>query len=161
MKTLLFGGAYSVGKTTAIIRLTQKLINSGYRVIVGSIPPTNPAHRDIRLILEGSDNTGRIIKIYINSATDTYDTILDAKKFIDNYEPVDYFISSIRDHDFWPRRDFFSVMGINPTSNDLLEIPLAKITRKKGNFVIALNWYESTLDKLVDKIIKEQPFNFI
>ena len=40
MESLLFGGANSVGKTEAITRLTQKLINTRlYQVIAGTLPP--------------------------------------------------------------------------------------------------------------------------
>jgi hypothetical protein len=43
----------------------------------------------------------------------------------------------------------------------VLEIPLAKITRRNNGFNVALSWYEVALDKLVEKIIREQPYNFI
>jgi hypothetical protein len=161
MKALLFGGACSVGKTEAIIRLTKKILDSGFSVERGEFPPSNPNHKDIRLVLSGTDNKGEIIAIYINSATDSTNIIYDAKRFLDNAGTVNFIISSVRDYDFWPRKDFFQIMGIDPLSSDVLEIPLAKITRRNNGFNVALSWYEVALDKLVEKIIREQPYNFI
>ncbi len=161
MKTLLFGGACSVGKTEAIIRLTKKLMDNGFSVATGEFPPSNPNHKDIRLVLSGTDNAGETIAIYINSATDSTNIIYDAKRFLDNVGTVNFIISSVRDYDFWPRKDFFQIMGIDPSSSDVFEIPLAKVTRRSDSFDVALSWYEATLDKLVEKIIREQPFNFI
>ncbi|GMO69905.1 MAG: hypothetical protein Ta2A_18340 [Treponemataceae bacterium] len=139
MKYLLFGGAQSVGKSETIWRLGLFLCSTKhFKIVVGSIPAT---FTDFKAILEGVDHSGKQVRIAINSGTDTPDIILSFKKFCDSSGIYDIIISSIRDHDFHPRSYFIKTMGI--TSEDfVLEIPLAKITRKNGSRIIALTWYK-------------------
>jgi hypothetical protein len=64
----------------------------------------------------------------------------------------------IRDDGFYPRHDFYNILGINNNTPNLLEIPLAKITRrKKTNF--ALSWYKYQTDLLIDHILNNAPYN--
>lgn len=106
------------------------------------------------------DNKNNNIKIIINSPSDTVPIINDFKKFYDiNGGNYDIVISSIRDDGFYPRTDFFKIMNINPTTNFVLEIPLAKITRRETNFTTALNWYNIQIDNLISHALQNQPFN--
>lgn len=50
-------------------------------------------------------------------------------------------------------------MGINPTDKNLIEIPLAKITRRGTNFTTALNWYSEKIKQLIIHTLDKRPFN--
>jgi len=154
MESLLIGGAPSVGKSEAIYRLTNRLTSKGFRVVAGSIPKS---FDDFMVVIEGVNQNNEKVRIIINSATDTVDIIIDFKTFFDINGKYDILISSIRDNNFWPRQDFFKIMGINENQN-LIEIPMGKITRRKGNFSIALNWYKNKMDRLIDNILSNNPF---
>lgn len=157
MDCLLFGGAQNVGKSETIFRLANRLVGSGFTIIGGSIPVT---FNDFRVVLEGMSGLGVKIKIILNSATDTVDIINDFKNFYDsNGGLYDIMISSVRDDDFWPRNDFFRIMNINTTKDFILEIPLAKISRRGSNKLVALNWYEQQIDNLIEHTITNRPFS--
>lgn len=157
MDCLLFGGAPNVGKSETIFRLANRLVSVGFRIVNGSIPAS---FNDFRVVLEGTNKTGTDIKIIINSATDTVDIINNFKNFYDsNGGSYDIMISSVRDHNFWPRNNFFRIMNINSTKDFILEIPLAKITRRDSNKIVALNWYEEQIDALVKHTLSNTPFN--
>ncbi len=156
MECLLIGGAQSVGKSEAIYRLTNNLTAFGYTVVAGSIPAT---FSDFRVVLEGQNRFGKIVRIIINSPTDTVDIINDFKTFFDTNGNYDILISSIRDGNFWPRGDFFRIMNISRPKEFILEIPLAKITRRDSNFPIALNWYQTQIDNLLNHIVVNTPYN--
>lgn len=157
MNYLLIGGAQSVGKSETIFRLANNLISRGFTLKAGTIPTT---FTDFRCVLEGLDNNKNIVKIILNSPSDTVPIINDFKKFYDTNGGIyDIVISSIRDEGFHPRTDFFRIMNLNPITNFILEIPLAKITRRGTNFTTALNWYNTQIDNLINHSLQNQPFN--
>ncbi|MBY8963157.1 hypothetical protein KJK34_10375 [Flavobacterium sp. D11R37] len=156
MDCLLIGGAQSVGKSETIYRLTENLIAAGYLVTAGTFPAT---FTDFRVVLQGPNRFGKTVNIIINSPTDTVDIINDFKSFFDANGTYDILISSIRDVNFWPRGDFFRIMGITSPKDFILEIPLAKITRRDTNFPIALNWYQRQMDNLMNHLLVNTPFN--
>ncbi|RYF26788.1 MAG: hypothetical protein EOO42_00600 [Flavobacteriales bacterium] len=157
MKYLLFGGAPNVGKSESIYRLALHLLTIGFTDVHSSVPTI---FSDFRAILTGIDKNGKLVRIIFNSATDTPGLIKAFKDFYDLNGSYDILVSSIRDDDFWPRKDFFSIMGISPTSTDITEIPLAKITRR-NDFQMALDWYIEKLDKLTLHILANTPFELV
>ena len=165
MECLLIGGAPEVGKSNTIYRIALRLRNMGFKVIAGNIPIPKTGtvlipSSDFRAVLEGVNNQNKTIKIIINSPTDTVDIINTFKKFYDgNGGTYNILISSVRDDNFWPRSDFFRIMNINSSKDFILEIPLAKITRKKTNRPVALNWYELQLDNLIKHTLSNRPYN--
>ncbi|KOS05533.1 hypothetical protein AM493_05415 [Flavobacterium akiainvivens] len=157
MECLLIGGAQSVGKSETIYRLAQRLIRAGFGIIAGTLPIP---FSDFRVVLEGSNKYGKKIKIIINSPTDTDIIINDFKVFFDsNGGSYDILISSVRDDDFWPRPQFFSIMNISTPKDFILEIPLGKITRRGLNFPVALAWYQQQNDFLIDHTLSNTPFD--
>lgn len=156
MNSLLIGGAQRVGKSKTIYKIAKILVGNGFVVIAGVIPTT---FDDFKVVLEGLDKNKQKVTIIMNSATDTSDIIKDFKKFFDKNGNYDILISSVRDDDFYPRKQFFDIMGINPNEKNLIEIPLAKITRRGGNFAIALNWYSEKIEKLIIHTLNNNPFN--
>lgn len=154
MNCLLLGGAPSVGKSESIYRLTKYLLLNGFVDVTSTVPST---FKDFRAILEGKNKNGKQIRIIINTPTDTEVIICDFKAFFDCNGNYDILISSVRDDDFWPRNGFFRTMNLY---NDfVLEIPLAKITRRDYNFKKALNWYQEKIDKLLIHTLKNNPFD--
>lgn len=157
MKYLLIGGAPNTGKTGSLNRLVAILIGTKRfkNVANWNYPPT-VANGDFRLILEGLDSNKKLIRIYINSATDTKKIIQDCKKFHDIHQPIDIIISSIRDV-FSARTDFFTIMGVDNSVDYVLELPLAKV-RRGNHRGLCLNWYEQKIDNLLIHTLENNPF---
>ena len=156
MECLLIGGAESVGKSETIYRITKNLIKSGFIIVAGTFPST---FEDFRAVLEGKNTEGKTVRIIINSPTDTVIIINAFKDFFDNNGNYDILISSVRDGGFWPRGDFFNIMNISKPKDFILEIPLAKITRRGTNFDTALDWHQRKMDDLTNHILTNNPFN--
>ncbi|MCY1530963.1 hypothetical protein D9M68_661730 [compost metagenome] len=156
MDCLLFGGAPSVGKSETIYRLTLFLLSKGFVDVLGTVPAS---FSDFNAVLEGLDKSGKNVRVVINTATDTPALIHRFKHFFDTNGSYDILISSVRDDNFWPRNQFFTIMGISASSHKIIEIPLAKITRRGASFSTALSWYETSNDALNQHILSSQPFN--
>src|ERR1043165_8090863 len=102
MKYLLLGGAQSVGKTETIYRTAQFLLGRGFTVHSGTIP-TTPV--DFTAVLQGVDNSGVVIYILVNGATDTPAIINNFVKFYNGLSiTVDIIISSVRDGSYSDRK---------------------------------------------------------
>jgi hypothetical protein len=165
MNYLLFGGTHNVGKSETIWRITQNLRNRRFTIVAGSIPtlpiPLPPIpFPDFKVVLQGTDRTGKTINVLINSPTDDPTKIKELRDFLDSLNfSVDILISSIRDANSWPRQCFEIAFPINPPVDFRLEIPLAKIIRQRADFQAALTWYQQTIDLLVKHILSRDPFN--
>ncbi|MDB5122395.1 MAG: hypothetical protein JWP94_524 [Mucilaginibacter sp.] len=155
MDCLLFGGAPSVGKSEAIYRLALKLIGKGFIDRLSLVPAT---FRDFSAVLDGVNKKGEPIRIILNSATDTTAIIQNFKNFFDLHGPYDVLVSSVRDGGFYPRQDFFSIMGISHASHYITELPMAKLTRRDRNLTTALAWYQTKIDALVQHVNSNPPF---
>lgn len=158
MNYLLISGAPNVGKTGTIYRLTEFLItHKSFKVICGQVPSSQ---KDFIALIEGYNQQNQKIIIAVNSASDNTETISKFKEFLsaNNNFNVSIIISSIRDHNFFPRKIFFEIMDINDSNIDI-EIPLAKITRRKQHKNTAMQWYKNKIDNLVQFILNRQPFN--
>lgn len=166
MKYLLIGGAENVGKSETIYHIANYLVNfKKFQIVVGNIPSISSTGSapDFRCILSGNDKDGKTVKIIINSPSDTKEIIEEFKEFYDeNGSNYDIMISSIRDDNFYPRNEFISIMEIPnplPKGSYLLEIPLAKITRRTTNFRGALSWYKDKIQVLLKHTLSNLPFN--
>lgn len=156
MKSLLIGGAQNTGKSQAIYRIANTLLGKGFKIIAGSIPAS---FIDFMVVLKGKDNNGKTVLIIINSATDTEDIIKEFKKFFDANGVYDMLISSVRDDDYYPRKEFFKIMKLNGKDDFILEIPFAKITRIKKYRANPLKWFANNMDNLITHLLKNNPFN--
>lgn len=156
MKYFLVGGAPNVGKSESIHRCTLALMSRGFKVVKGTV---HPHQKDFRAILEGLNQNGKTIKILINTASDTPAIIEKFKRFMGKNDPCDICISPVRDDDFWPRKEFFRILDIDIKKSFILEIPLAKITRRGSNKTRALHWYRHQVDDLIKYCLKSNPFN--
>ncbi len=159
MNYLLVGGAYSVGKSESIYRLTQYLLTKGFEMVNVDKETEIKAGRDFKAILEGKNTKSKTVRILINTATDTPEIIENLKLFRDENLPVDIMISSIRDNDFWPRKSFFNILNLDCKSENIIEVPLGKITRRGNNFDVALEWYQTKIDELLIRLLYNEPFN--
>jgi len=155
---LLIGGAQSVGKTQTIIRTADYLLNNGFKLKEGIYPN---AKKDILILIEGLDKAKNKIRIIINSGTDTIYLIQKLKNFYDDNLPIDFIISSVRDDGAFPSREFYKIMNISQPTDTVIEIPLAKITRRGVHTNPAISWYEDTIDKLIKHVLSNNPFNVI
>jgi thymidylate kinase len=151
MKYILIGGAESVGKTESICRLEKYLINKKGFNVLKRIPQP---YGDFMAILAGKNKNGEKIRIAINSASDTIAIIRAFKKLLDENKNISLVISSIRDNNFFPRKEFLEIIDI--TENDIdIELPLARITRRGEKRKTALKWYKEKIDTLLIKLLKE------
>jgi hypothetical protein len=155
MKCLLLGGAPSVGKSETIYRITQFLRTKGFNTRRGFVPA---AFSDFYAVIEKPNDNGNPTRIIINTLTETRSFIYNFKYFFDTNGTYDLLISSVMDDSFLQRKEFFSIMCLNPTTDTIIEIPLGKITRRDDNFNIALDWYQETMYKLLQHILQISPF---
>ena len=157
MNFLLFGGQPDSGKTSTVTRLTTLLLSAPFlfNVAGGTFPPARGT--DFLILLQRTLN-GKSRYIIINSPSDDALTINNLRDFIVKH--IDVIVSSIRDIG-WERNHFFTTLKINSMDANVFEIPLAKVTRRhaSGLFVPAMNWYENTVDSLVNFIITHSSFN--
>ena len=156
MNCLLIGGAEDTGKSQAIYRIATRLQANGFIIIAGSIPES---FDDFRVILEGMDNKGKIVKIIINSSTDTEEIIKIFRRFFDANGIYNLLISSVRDDDYYPRKEFFEIMQLNGPDDFVLEIPFGKITRIKKYRARPLQWFANNMDNVINHILQGVPFN--
>jgi len=150
MEYILIGGAPSVGKSECIHRIAKFLLAEGFLDAQNLVPHK---FKDFTAILEKTNESGEITRVVINSATDTTDIIYSFKNFCEENGQFNVLISSIRDGGFWPRNEFFEIMGIDRKSGNITEFPLAKITRRGDNFDKALKWYKEKTDRLIKSVL--------
>ncbi|WP_419212589.1 hypothetical protein ACNR9Q_00325 [Maribacter sp. X9] len=162
---LLIGGQQNTGKSETMARLFI-VLSSRYSSVINvhpftSPPPTNP-FEDFSAILQGVDVNGKQVNILIHSPTDDMDNINLLRTNIAANKP-DVVICSIRDIN-WQRQSVLEIID----KHFHLEIPLARITRRgansgnpNSNFQQALNWYQNTIDRLINRTLSQNPFDLI
>lgn len=161
MNFLLFGGQPDSGKTSTVTRLTNLLLSAPFSFVVvdGTFPPTRGT--DFLILLQRTFD-GQHEYIIVNSPSDDAPAINNLRDFIVKHSDknIDIVVSSVRDIG-WERNHFFATLKINPTDANVFEIPLARVTRRhtSGLFTPAMNWYENTVDRLVNFVITHPPFN--
>lgn len=165
MKFLLIGGQPNTGKSETIARLFLLLskkypnITNAHTIPTNIHPPTNPL-LDFSVLLTGFNNLNEEVKILIHSPTDDKFNIDLLENNIKKFSP-DIVITSIRDLD-WQRDNVLKIVD----TNFHLEIPLARITRRKNSnvnnkFNTALDWYRDTVDNTIERSINQAPFNLV
>jgi hypothetical protein len=157
MKILLISGMECVGKTTSIRRLTDTLIReNGFHLENCASLPLRLTE-DFKIILFKND-----FRIIINSASDSTEITNSFKIFFEEniLQGYNILISSVRDDDFYPRKDFFETISqLSQSSDFTLEIPLAKTTRRGDNLDKQLKWYKEKIDCLLTHILQCPPYN--
>ena len=150
METLLIGGAPSTGKTGAIIWVENYLLSKGFKCVKKIV-----LNADFMAILEGKNKDKKIIRIVINSASDTEDIIDKFYSFMNSNGIYDILISSIRD--IYHERDYL-FNKIKPLSKGIVEFPLAKITRR-NDYQKAKAWYDKYVFSMLEAVLLNQPFS--
>lgn len=155
MEYLLLGGTQNVGKSENIYYLVKDVLiqKKNFLVIEGVFPDI---FQDFTVVLEGADKNGKMVKIIANTPTDDPISINRLKDVRDNNSNSDILISSVRDNGHWEREYFFEKMEL---FSNFIEVPLAKINRKRASFNIVLNWYQDTVRKLLTHVLELPPFN--
>jgi len=154
MDYFLIGGAPSSGKSEAITRLVDYLIQQK-NFVRGNL--SSLSQKDFFCTLDGKDKNNNSIKILVTSATDTFQIIDRFALYAKNNNPYKFVISSIRDEGDSMRHYFFRKMNV--TSNDYcFEMPLAKITRRT-TWAVAHQWYKDKIDFILNDFIGRAPFN--
>jgi len=164
MDFLLFVGAPSVGKTEAITRVVDYLVNKkGFVQIHHEF--INKHKIDFLCVLNGKNKSGKSITIIVSSAGDNQAVINKFNAYIknNNNPPCDFIIGATRDvDDRYKIRSYFmnTIVTPNRTPNSIcFEIPLAEITRKGKLRATALQWYRDKIDIIVNNnILANAPF---
>lgn len=161
MNFFLFGGQPDSGKTSTITRLAATLLTPTFSFAIadGTFPPARGD--DFTVLLERTVH-GKKQYIIINSPSDNAAPINNLKAFIDKHysKGIGIIISSVRDIN-WERNYFFSTLKISPIDANVFEMPLARVTRRSssGLFPLAIAWYEATIDRHVNQVLTNPPFN--
>ena len=155
MKYLLFEGASNVGKTTAIIRFANSLINKhGYVCINGTVPAAG-SNKDFKAVLENANAKSGAKRIIVNSASDYLETLDECKSFADSNKPYDIVISSCRmEQKLYSY--FFKIFSVNISNDKVFEIPMAKINhRNQALKNHAMQWYKDKIEALADFLFSQ------
>jgi len=150
MKFLLFGGARNTGKTESISRLTENLINKGYKEIYSKTIVNK--YCDFQCVLQGKEKT-----ILIHSHTDNIYSIKKLIEFYKSFDKIDIVITSIRNMDDGMRKNLKEMFPIDFLEDEVVEIPLAKVVsgKTRGRNIV---WYLDKIEKLTLKLIELEPF---
>lgn len=155
MKYLLFEGASNVGKTTAIIRFANSLINNhGYVCVNGNVPAAG-SNKDFKAVLKNVNAKSGAKRIIVNSASDYPETLDECKSFADSNKPYDIVISSCRmEQDLYSY--FFKIFSVNNSTDKIFEIPMAKINhRNQALKKHSMRWYKDKIDNLADFLFSQ------
>lgn len=157
---LIISGPPRVGKTPALVNLTTELTSRrGFTVTDGTFPPVQ-SQRDILCLVEGLDNTGRHVKIIINSATDLHALIDDLWNFYQKHPDVDMIFTSSR-HENDPERHYlFNRMQINLPGNDVVEIPRGRMITGYSR-AAAVPWFQATMQQHILHTLRWPPFSLL
>jgi hypothetical protein len=168
---LILSGAPGTGKTGTLIRLTANFLlgKKGFTHVLSQPPtpyPGNPG-ADFLALFERqpmpSEVPQRLIRVVVNTGMDRpcYAGVL--KKFLDHCRQLgkapDIIITAGRDANFHPSPHFWKIMGISPANPNVIQVPLAKITRRGHGHSLALTWYRQQVDALLEHILSNAPFN--
>jgi hypothetical protein len=166
-KYLILPGAPGTGKTGALIRLTASFLlgKKGF-IHVPSQPPDDQYAYPPKLgvdFLALFENQQRRIRIMVNTGMDSPRCAYKLKGFIKqcgqwNMMP-DIIITAGRDANFYPSSHFWRTMEISQNNPNVIQVPLARITRRTYNHSPTLTWYQQRMDALLEHILSKNPFN--
>ena len=128
----------------------------GKQIIVPRIATWSNGSKDFLARLEGLDKNYKKVSVVITSASDTVG-IIDANFNYFHNSPCNIYISSIRD--IGPERAYLlQKIGFSKELNGVIEFPLAKMSRKNANWYTAKAWYDTTVQNMLEHILKSKPF---
>ena len=167
MKVLLIGGAPNTGKSNAVAMCANYLLNRNYTVLdcqnyggkqikVPKIATGSNGSKDFLARFEGFDTNNKKVSVIITSASDT-EGIIDANFNYFQISLCDIFISSIRDIGY-ERSYLLKKFGFGIENNELVEFPLAKMSRRNQNWYKAKTWYDASVQNMLEHILKAEPF---
>lgn len=168
MRVLLIGGAPNTGKTNAIAMCANYLLGKGFNVINCqnydgkkiNLPKivTGVNHsKDFLAVLEGKDLNNKTVSIVLTSASDTTGIIDLNFTYLQN-QNYDIYISSIRDIGI-ERKYLLKKFNFTKATPDLLEFPLAKMSRRGNNWFTAKTWYDTTVQNVLCHLLESKPFS--
>lgn len=169
MKVLIFSGEQNTGKTLSQIELRNFIISlqdtAGNKVFNEiSHNPTgnqNNKQKDFQSCLEGINALGNKIKIIISSEGDMVQSIKNLQSFYKTNTQngsCDILITACRDIDenFQIRTRTLTAIKNLPSQNiEIIELPLAKLTRQNGDLYEQEIWYHGQILELSKFILKQ------
>lgn len=167
MKVLLIGGAPSTGKSNAVLMCAHYLINHGFALFdceyyngkstnLPKVATGSNSSTDFLAKLAGTDKNNKNVSITITSASDSTGLIDINFNYLQS-QSCDIYISSVRDLGY-ERKYLFSKFNFHSEDKGLIEFPLAKMSRKNQNWYTAKNWYDITVQNMLEHILNSKPF---
>lgn len=153
MKVILISGASDTGKTTICNRIENLLTSKSF----------NPYSRqqncgngqDWLVTFSGKDKNGNDVRIILNYAADTKNTINTFSNYLGQNTSCDILITAIRARG-WRRVCMEQIINTQNTS-DIMEIPLAEVTDSEdsANSPDPISQYHDRCEKLIETILSK------
>lgn len=167
MSVLLIGGAPNTGKTNAVAMCANYLVGRGFKVVacqnyngksinIPNVVKGNSSSKDFMAKLTGKNLNGKQITVIMVSASDVT-PMIDQNFDFCNGQNYDILISSIRDIGN-ERNYLLNMFNMNVDNTNVVEFPLAKMSRKNQNWFTAKSWYDFTVQNILSHILKSKPF---
>ncbi|MBR1638052.1 MAG: hypothetical protein IJ688_01540 [Treponema sp.] len=161
MKTLFIAGNEGAGKTPVCINL-ERLIGKKYRIYHNRVSNPIGHELDFIKIFEGSTKDKRDIRIVLNSAADSHEVI---DKMIEKlhlaFEGKKHtnivLITAARNTGDSNRDYLEEEISKVCSENEIIEFPLARLNENSGDDL--RSWYHESIDKILEHILAEEPFN--
>lgn len=167
MSVLLIGGAPNTGKSNAVAMCANYLVGKGFSVVacqnydaksmnIPKVVNGAASSKDFMAKLTGKNLNGKQITVIVVSASDT-NQMIDQNFDFCHGQNYDILISSIRDIGE-ERTYLLSKFNMNVDNTNVVEFPLAKMSRKNQNWFTAKTWYDFTVQNILSHILKSKPF---
>lgn len=167
MNTLLIGGAPNTGKTNSVVWCANYLVTHGFivkkcidydgnKISLPKVAKKADCTNDFCAILEGKDRDGEQIRVTLTSRSD-YNGAIDFNFDFFKSISCDIYISSIRDIGT-ERRYAVKKFGFDFTEKHTIEFPLAKMSRRNAKWYKAKNWYDKTVQDMLEYLLSMPPF---
>lgn len=147
MNVILISGQNDTGKTQSCFFIQKILQQKSFKQIYSS---SDISSGNFFKAYTGFNKKQKQVNILINSESDLIGSGKRLQQYLQINKNTDIVITTIRDIE--------NVLKPYCTSTDIIEIPLAKITRKI-KFNDSYKWYKNAIENLLKFIIEHAPFD--
>lgn len=154
MNVILISGQNDTGKTQSCFFIQKILQQKSFKQIYSS---SNISSGNFFKAYTGFNKKQKQVNILINSESDLIGSGKRLQQYLQINKNTDIVITTIRDIENL-RTNIENVLKPYCTSTDIIEIPLAKITRKI-KFNDSYKWYKNAIENLLKFIIEHAPFD--
>lgn len=158
MKCLMISGAPKTGKSEMCRCVEEFLKEKGYSLIPKSKISNGEDNVDFTESFKKEAGSSKK-KVLLNYASDDDEIINRFGDYYEQHKPFDIIITTARDSADDNRRIMNSCLKrLGLQLEDIIEVPLGKITRRGDAYESARKWYKCTMKKLIGHILSSAPF---